>query len=121
MRKTEVELAKVDISVNKRGVGEKTETLKRRKIHSPICDPEHDETLRIVGVQLCLIPILRESQRQGKNAASKLIMHRPKVSNLVALKTPYWLSVAVLKVQRNTNSDIGMARSQRRVLGFGLY
>jgi hypothetical protein len=42
-------------------------------------------------------------------------MHGGKIADLVALKTPYWLSMAVLKVERNAAGDIGRAGSQGRV------
>jgi hypothetical protein len=67
-----------------------------------------------------LVGILSESQRQSKNATCKLIMHGSKVVDLVALKAPYWLSVAILKVQGNANGDMGRAGSQGRVFRFGL-
>ncbi|KAI6765719.1 hypothetical protein HG530_006789 [Fusarium avenaceum] len=96
-------------------VRQKTQALKRRKIHSPVRNPQHDKALCIVGIQLGLVRVLRVAQRQGENAARKLIMHGGKIPDLVALKTPYWLSMAVLKVECNAAGNIGRAGSQGRV------
>lgn len=71
-----------------------------------------------MAIELEPTTLVRKARRQAKDAANKLMGKRAIVADVFTLKTPNWLSVAVLEVKMNASSDI--CRSRARVRAFGL-